>query len=45
VDAGASLQLAEAIRVLALRHGTPAVRHCIRLVDDLRNLLDTVTGS
>jgi hypothetical protein len=39
-----SLKLAEAIRVLALRHGSPAVRHCIRLVEELRGLLDTLTG-
>jgi ActR/RegA family two-component response regulator len=41
----ASLRLAEAIRVLALRHGPPAVQHCTRLVEGLRELLDTVTGS
>jgi ActR/RegA family two-component response regulator len=40
-----SLRLAEAIRVLALRHGAPAVQHCIRLVESLRQLLDTVTGT
>jgi ActR/RegA family two-component response regulator len=44
LDADAMLQLAEAIRVLALRHGDPALHHCIRLVEDLRRLLDTVTG-
>jgi len=41
----ASLRLAEAIRVLALRHGAAAVQHCIRLVDSLRELLDTATGT
>jgi DNA-binding response OmpR family regulator len=35
-----SLRLAEAIRVLALRHGAPAVKHCIHLVTSLRELLD-----
>jgi hypothetical protein len=40
-----SLRLAEAIRVLALRHGAPAVQHCIRLVQSLRELLDAVTGT
>jgi ActR/RegA family two-component response regulator len=40
-----SLRLAEAIRVLALRHGPPAVQHCTRLVESLRELLDKVTGS
>jgi ActR/RegA family two-component response regulator len=44
VDADDSLRLAEAIRVLALRHGTPAVRHCTRLVEQLRELLDAVCG-
>jgi two-component system, NtrC family, nitrogen regulation response regulator NtrX len=40
-----SLRLAEAIRVLALRHGPPAVEHCTRLVESLRELLDKITGS
>ena len=45
VNADQTLQLAEAVRVLALRHGSAAVAHCIRLVEDLRTLLDTVTGA
>jgi ActR/RegA family two-component response regulator len=40
-----TLRLAEAIRVLALRHGAPAVNHCVRLVEGLRKLLDEVTGA
>lgn len=44
MDADESLRLAEAIRVLALRHGAPAVRHCTRLVEQLRELLDAVCG-
>ena len=44
VDSETSLKLAEAVRVLALRHGPAAVQHCIRLVQDLRELLDAVTG-
>jgi ActR/RegA family two-component response regulator len=44
VDADETLRLAEAVRVLALRHGSPAVRHCIRLVEGLRELLDAVAG-
>jgi ActR/RegA family two-component response regulator len=40
-----TLRLAEAIRVLALRHGAPAVQHCIGLVEQLRVLLDAVTGA
>jgi ActR/RegA family two-component response regulator len=44
VDADETLRLAEAVRVLALRHGSPAVRHCIRLVEGLRELLDVVAG-
>jgi ActR/RegA family two-component response regulator len=39
-----SLRLAEAIRVLALRYGDPAVQHCVRLVEGLRAVLDAVTG-
>ncbi len=38
-----TLRLAEAIRVLALRHGPAAVQHCIRLVESLRTLLDSAT--
>jgi hypothetical protein len=45
VDAEDTVRLAEAVRVLALRHGRPAVQHCIRLVEDLRRLLDSLTGS
>jgi len=44
VDADATLQLAESIRVLAVRHGSSAVHHCIRLVESLRQLLDEMTG-
>jgi hypothetical protein len=40
-----SLRLAEAIRVLALRYGPPAVQHCVRLVEGVRALLDDVAGS
>lgn len=39
-----SVRLAEAIRVLAVRHGTPAVRHCLTLIENLRGLLDKVSG-
>lgn len=45
VEADETLRLAEAIRVLALRHGSPAVQHCIRLVESLRTMLDSVTGT
>jgi two-component system, NtrC family, nitrogen regulation response regulator NtrX len=34
------VKLAEAIRVLAIRHGTPAIRHCLQLIESLRDLLD-----
>jgi two-component system nitrogen regulation response regulator NtrX len=44
VDADTTLRLAEAIRVLALRHGSPAVQHCLRLVESLRQLLDDLSG-
>jgi two-component system nitrogen regulation response regulator NtrX len=43
-QASASLRLAEAVRVLAVRHGQPAVEHCVRLVESLRELLDEVAG-
>lgn len=43
-DPDETLRLAEAIRVLALRHGTPALAYCTRLVEDLRRLLDGVAG-
>lgn len=43
-DADLTLRLAEAVRVLANRHGAPALRHCITLVENLRQLLDSVTG-
>jgi two-component system nitrogen regulation response regulator NtrX len=44
VDADATLRLAESIRALAIRHGSSAVGHCIRLVESLRQLLDEMTG-
>jgi hypothetical protein len=44
-DADETLRLAEAVRVLALRHGPAAVRHCARLVDEVRALLDEATGA
>lgn len=40
-----SVALAEAIRVLAARHGTEALEHCLRLVQDVQRLLDAVTGA
>jgi hypothetical protein len=45
VGADAALELAEAVRELAVRHGPDAVRHCTRLVASLRELLDSVTGA
>jgi two-component system nitrogen regulation response regulator NtrX len=45
VDADDTVRLAEAVRVLAVRYGPPAVRHCIRLTEDLRRLLDEVSGA
>ncbi len=44
VDADSTLRLAESIRVLAVRHGSSAVEHCIRLVESLRQLLDEMSG-
>ncbi len=45
VDSGTSLELMEAARVLALRHGPDAVRHCTKLVMELNALLDRMMGS
>lgn len=45
VSADESLRLAEAVRVLAVRHGPAAVTHCVRLIDNIRGLLDAVTGA
>jgi two-component system nitrogen regulation response regulator NtrX len=39
------LELAESIRVLALRHGPSGLKHCNRIVKSTRDLLDQVTGS
>jgi ActR/RegA family two-component response regulator len=39
-----TLQLVEAVRALAVRHGTQAVDHCVRVVRDVGKLLDQVTG-
>jgi hypothetical protein len=44
VDADSTLRLAESIRVLAVRHGSSAVHHCIQLVESLRRLLDEMSG-
>jgi ActR/RegA family two-component response regulator len=45
VDADTGLELVEAVRVLAVRHGPAAVRHCVRMVEGLRTLLDGITGT
>jgi two-component system, NtrC family, nitrogen regulation response regulator NtrX len=45
LEAGATLRLAEAVRVLALRHGPKAVDHCTRLVESVRALLDEASGA
>jgi two-component system, NtrC family, nitrogen regulation response regulator NtrX len=44
VDAEKSIRLVEAIRVLAIKHGSLAVDHCIHLVESLKDLLDGITG-
>ena len=43
-DADTTLRLVEAVRALALRHGPVAVEHCVRVVTDVRKLLDGITG-
>src|SRR5262249_5277601 len=45
VEAEETVRLAEAIRVLAVRHGPTAVAYCTRMVESLRPLLDSVTGA
>jgi two-component system nitrogen regulation response regulator NtrX len=45
LEADATLKLAEAFRVLALRHGPRAVEHCTRLVESVRILLDEAAGA
>jgi ActR/RegA family two-component response regulator len=45
LDADESVRLMEAVRVLAQRHGPAAVRHCTRLVQSVRDLLDATTGA
>jgi alkylhydroperoxidase/carboxymuconolactone decarboxylase family protein YurZ len=44
VDSETSLELAEVIRELAVRHGAPAVRHCVRVVQSVRDMLDETSG-
>jgi DNA-binding NarL/FixJ family response regulator len=44
-DADTTLRLVEAVRALAVRHGPSAVEHCVKVVNDLRKLLDEITGS
>ncbi len=44
LDADASVRLLEAVRVLAVRHGPAAVRHCTVLVESLRELLDSAAN-
>jgi len=43
-DPNASLELAEAIRVVAVRHGPDAVRHCTRVIRTLGEMLNSATG-
>jgi two-component system, NtrC family, nitrogen regulation response regulator NtrX len=45
VNAEDTIRLAEAVRELAVRHGSAAVNHCIQMVESLRALLDEATGS
>jgi hypothetical protein len=45
IDSEETLRLAEAIRVLAVRHGPAAVQHCVALVEGVRRLLDEATGA
>jgi hypothetical protein len=40
-----TVELAETVRVLAMRHGDIAIRHCTRLIRDLNALLDAIAGT
>ncbi len=44
-DADDTLRLVEAVRALARLHGPAAVRHCARVVEEVRTLLDQITGA
>ena len=44
LESDASIDLSESIRALASRHGDPSVRHCQKLIDSLRELLDQAAG-
>jgi ActR/RegA family two-component response regulator len=44
-DPDRTLRLVEAVRALALKHGPSAIDHCVRVVNDLRKLLDEITGT
>lgn len=44
LDSATGLALLEAVRVLAVRHGPHAVRHCTTLVTSLKELLDGLSG-
>lgn len=43
-DADTGLRLLEAVRELAVRHGPPAVDHCLRVVQSVKHLLDQTQG-
>jgi two-component system, NtrC family, nitrogen regulation response regulator NtrX len=43
-DAETGLRLIEAVRELAVRHGPPAVDHCVRVVQGVKQLLDQTQG-
>ena len=43
-DGETGLRLLEAVRILATRHGSPAVDHCLILIESLRKLLDSTHG-
>jgi ActR/RegA family two-component response regulator len=44
-DPDTTLRLVAAVRALALKHGSGAVDHCVRVVNDLHKLLDELTGT
>jgi ActR/RegA family two-component response regulator len=43
-EAEISLRIVEAARALAVRHGPAAVDHCVKMIENLHQLLDSVGG-
>lgn len=44
IDPADTLRIAETLRLLTARHGPAAVRHCARLIEEVKAMLDAVAG-